>query len=93
MGKTNYVPEMPEETLEDRMAKLYEMKTEYRAKQKAFKDANKHLLESIRSLENIITAEVIKLKRTVKVDGIRAEYKPVVVIKIKKEQNNETHID
>lgn len=77
------------ETLEDRLTRLYEMKSEYKAKQKAFKNANKHLLESIKSLENIITDEVISLKRTVKVEGIRAEYKPQVIIKLRKEKNNE----
>ena len=75
--------------LQEMLNDLYEMKIEYRAKQKAFKDANKHLLESIKSLENIITDEVIKRGETVKADGIKAEYKPTVIIKIKRERNNE----
>ena len=87
MRNPNILEETPEETIEDRLAKLYEMKSEYKSKQKEFKEKNKHLLESIKSLENIITDEVIRMKRTVKVDGIRAEYKPQVFFKMKKEHN------
>lgn len=77
------------ETLDDRLTKLYEMKVEYRRNQKAFKDANKDLLASIKSLENIIIDEVKKLGRTVKADGIKAEFKPQVVIKIKRENDEQ----
>lgn len=73
--------------LEEMMTQLYEMKVEYRAKQKAFKDTNKHLLESIKCLENLVTDEVIKRGKTVKVAGIKAEYKPAVIIKIKRDEN------
>lgn len=79
-----------QENLETRMMHLCEMKQEYRRKQKAFKDENKHLLESIKSLENIVMNEVMSLKRTVVFGDIKAEYKPQVVIKLKKEQNNES---
>jgi len=77
-----------EMTLEECLDELYEKKCEYRRKQKAFKDANKHLLESIKSLESIVTDGVIKRGMTIRGNGIRAEYKPTVVIKIKKDQNN-----
>ena len=89
MRNPNIVPEVPEETLEDRLAKLCEMKQEYKAKKKAFKEQTKHLLESIKSLENIITGEVLERGKTVMVAGIKAEYVPTVVIRLKKEQNNE----
>ena len=82
------IEEPIEETLESRLARLYEMKLEYRRNQKAFKDANKHLLESIKSQENIVIDEVMKLARTVKIDGIKAEYKPQVVIKMKKDKKD-----
>ena len=85
----NEAQAVKEETLEDRLRELLEKKREYRAKQKAFKDKNKDLLESIKSLENIVIAEVTEMKRTVVVDDIKAEYKPQVIIKLKREKNDE----
>ena len=76
-------------TLEDFLAELLEKKTEYRRNQKSFKEQNKHLLESIKSLENIVTDEVIKRGKTVRVEGIKAEFKPTVVIKIRKGKEND----
>ena len=87
--KRTVVEEVPEETLEDRMMRLKELKQEYRDKRKAFKESTKNLLESIKGLENIISAEVLKVGHTVQVEGIKAEYVPQVVIRLKKEQDNE----
>ena len=84
-----HLEEDAQENLKTRMMHLCEMKQEYRRKQKAFKDENKHLLESIKSLENIVMDEVMSLKRTVVYGDIKAEYKPQVVIRLKKEQNND----
>ena len=77
------------ETLEDRMNHLAEMKAEYASNRKAFKEKNKHLVESIKGLENIISDEVMKLGRTVVVGNLKVEYVPTVKIMLKKEKNNE----
>ena len=79
---------IPEETLETRMVQLAEMKAEYQRDRKAFKDQHKHLLESIKSLENIVTDEVLKLGKTVTYGNIKAEYIPQVQIRLKKEKND-----
>lgn len=76
--------DIPEETLEDRMEKLAELKAEYRANKKEFERKNEHLLETIKSLENIITAEVLELGKTVTVGNLRAEFIPTVRIRLKK---------
>ena len=73
-----------DETLEDRMEKLAELKAEYRANKKEFERKNEHLLESIKSLENIITSEVLELGKTVTVGNLRAEFIPTVKIRMKK---------
>ena len=80
---------VPEETLETRLAELCEKKMEYRKHQKEFKDRNKDLLESIKSLENIVIAEVMEMQKTVIVGNIKAEFKPNVVIKLRKEKTDE----
>ena len=87
MRNPNLLEEIPEETLEDRLAKLCEMKQEYKAEKKAFKEKTKHLLESIKSMENIITGEVLQKRQTVQIAGIKAEYIPTVVIRLKKDNN------
>lgn len=81
--------DIPDDTLEARMTKLAEMKAELKAKNKAHKDSTKHLRDSIESIENIIRAEVLELGKTVTVGNIRAEYVTSVVIKLKKDENNE----
>ena len=81
--------EEAQETLESRLTHLCEMKMELREKSKAFKESTKNLRESIKSMENIIISEVTELKHTVVVGDIKAEYVPSVVIKLKKEQNND----
>ena len=87
-GPLMYSVEKPE-TLEDRMNHLAEMKQEYANNRKAFKEKNKHLVESIKTLENIISDEVLKLGKTVTVGNIRVEYVPTIKIKMKKEVNND----
>ena len=81
--------EVPNESLETYFQDLAELKGIYRTNKKEFDERNKHLLESIKSLENIISAEVLKLGKTVTVGNIRAEYKQTVVIRMKKDQENE----
>lgn len=87
-GYPNIV-EVPDESVEARLRQLCEMKLEYRAAKREFNFKYKHLRESIKSLENIITDEVIKSKRTIVVDGIKAEFIPTVSFKLKKEETND----
>ena len=82
--------EVPVESLESRLEHLCLLKTEYRANKKEFESKNKHLLESIKSLENIITAEVLELGKTVTVGNIKAEFVPTVKIRLGKAENNES---
>ena len=91
----NYNPVNPNpgiievETLETRMAKLAELKAEYQRDRKEFKEKHKHLLETIKCYENVISDEVLKMGKTVVVGNIKAEYVPQVVIRLKKVNNNE----
>ena len=87
MRNPNVLEEMPEETLEDRLARLCEMKQEYRDKKKAFRKSTNDLLESIKSLENIITGEVLQKGRSVQIEGIKAELVTQVVFRLKKDNN------
>lgn len=82
--------DIPDDSLEARLTLLSEMKAEMKAKRKEYKNNTRHLVESMKSLENIITEEVLKLGKSVTVGNIRAEYTPTVVIKLKKdkEQND-----
>lgn len=73
--------------LNEMLQSLYEMKTEYRQRQREFRDSVKHLKDSIESMENVVREEVVKLGRTVTYGEIRAEYKPTVLIKIKRGNN------
>lgn len=91
----NFSPKNPNpgiekpETLETRMAKLAEMKAEYQHDLREFKEKHKHLKESIKCYENVISDEVMKMGKSVTVGNIKAEFVPQVVFKLKKEQNNE----
>lgn len=89
MNSKVYVDTVPEETLEERMIRLCELKKAYREEKKVFKEKTKNTLDMIKILENIISAEVIKMGHTVQTEGIKAEYVPQVVIRLKKEQNND----
>ena len=83
------VEKVPDESLETRMRELAELKAEYRWNKKEFENKNKHLLECIKSLENIITAEVLELGKTVTVGNLKAEFIPTVKIRLKKVENND----
>lgn len=76
-------------TIEESMTLLYEMKQDLKARRKAYNNSVKNLKDSIRSLEAVITADVIESKQTITVGNLRAEYKPAVVFKMKKEEENE----
>lgn len=81
--------EIDEMTLKDRMIYLAEMKTELRAKRNEFKYNTRHLRESIKSLEAIITDEVMKSKQTIEVGNIRAEYIPQVRFQMRRQNDGE----
>lgn len=70
------------------MENLYAMKTEYRQKKKAFDEKNKTLKDSIKAYENLITNEVLRNKETVTVGNMRAEYKPTVIFRMKKDKED-----
>ena len=78
-----------QDTLEARMTKLAEMELELREHKKEYLNKTKHLRESIKSLKNIVIEEVKQKKETVTVGNIQAEYIPQVVIKMKKDTDNE----
>lgn len=81
--------DVPEESLETRMMELAELKADYRSNKKEFERKNQHLLETIKSLENIITAEVMELRKTVTVGNLRAEYIQQVRIRLKKVEDEQ----
>ena len=69
------------------LALLYSLKQELRTKRRAYNNSVKGLKNSIQALETAITEQVLAAGETVSIGTIRAEYKPTVVIKIKR--NNE----
>ena len=73
-----------DQSIESKLKHLAEMKEEYREKKRNFEKQNKHLLESIKSLENIVVDDVLRLGHTVTADNIKAEYVPQVRIRLKK---------
>ena len=76
------------DSLESMMMRLAELKLQVKEEKQKYLDKTKHSRETVKSLENIITEEVKKLHKTVSVGNIRAEYKPQVVIKMKREKND-----
>lgn len=76
-------------SLEAMLEQLAEVKTEIRKKNKAHKNDMKHLIDTAKSLENIVTSEVMKLQKTVTVGNIKAEYVPQVRIRLKKVNDDE----
>jgi hypothetical protein len=76
------------DSLESMLMQLAELKLEVKAEKQKFMDRTKNQREMIKSLENIISEEVKKMHRTVSVGNIRAEYKPMVVIKMKRGSND-----
>ena len=80
---------VPEETLEDRISQLMRMENEYKTYRKAFREKHKHLVESIKTLKEIISDEVIKNGKTVIVGNMMVEFVPTVAFKKKKEETDE----
>ncbi len=68
---------------------LYSMKRELKAKRKTYNESVKGLVNSIHALESSIIRQVLDGGKTVQGNGIRAEYKPTVVIKMKREAEND----
>ena len=77
-----------EDSLEKKLMRLAEMRIEMKSKRNEFKKNTQHLRESIKSLENIITAEVLEKGKTIVAGNIRAEYVPMVRFQMAKENNN-----
>lgn len=69
----------------DDMERLYFLKKELRAESKKYKDRVKPLRDEAKILEADIINQVLKEGKTITAGGIQAEYKPTVVIRIKKE--------
>ena len=78
-----------EETIETRLRHLAEVKAEIKKRYAEYERETKELREIKKSLENIIVEEVKRMKQTVSVGNIRAEYIPQVQIRMKKEKNDE----
>lgn len=82
------IPEM-EDSLEQKMIKLFEINIELKQKKKQYLSSIKDLRESKKGLEALITEEVMKLKKTISVGNIRAEYVPQVQFRMKKVNDGE----
>ena len=82
------IPEM-EDSLEQKMIKLFEINIELKQKKKQYLSSIKDLRESKKGLEALITEEVMKMKKTVSVGNIRAEYVPQVQFRMKKVNDGE----
>jgi len=80
--------EKEDDSLEGKLMVLADMKLELKDEKRKFLEKTKHLRETIKSLENIVSEEVKQRRQTVTVGNIRAEYIPQVVIKMKKEKND-----
>ena len=77
-----------EDSLEKKLLRLAELKLEVRDEKQKYLEKTKHQREMIKTYEETISEEVKKLHKTVKVEGIKAEYKPQVVFKMKREKND-----
>lgn len=80
---------VPEETVEDRIQQLEQMENEYRTYRKAFRKKHENLVESIKTLKEIISDEVIKGGKTVIVGDMMVEYVPTVVFKKRKKEETD----
>ena len=69
--------------LEDDLKLYKSLKYELHLKRKAYNESVKGLKHSIKSLEDLITEQVLEAGRTVSMDNVVAEYVPTVVISIK----------
>ena len=74
------------EELQEKMAILIAKKAELRKKTKAYKEEVKPLRTEINVLIDDITAMVLNLGHSVSIEGITAEYKPQVIIKLYKKK-------
>ena len=81
--------EFPDDSLEAKMQMLGEIETELTQRYREYKNSVKELKKTRESLRNIIEEEVKQRKTTVTVGIIRAEYVESVVIKKKREKNDE----
>ena len=82
--------EIPDDSLEAKMRQLGEVEAEISMKYRAYKESVKELKKTRESLRNIITAEVLRLKKSIAIGSVCAEYTESVVIhKKKKEQSND----
>lgn len=81
--------EFPDDSLEAKMQMLGEIETELTQRYREYKNSVKELKKTRESLRNIIEEEVKQRKTTVTVGIIRAEYVESVVIRKKKEKNDE----
>ena len=68
--------------INDDLQLLYSLKCELRTRYREYKNSVKGLKDSIRTLEQEITKQVLESGETVKYGKITAEYKPTVVITI-----------
>ena len=82
------IPEI-EDSLESKLLRLADINSELRKRKKDYLESIKHLRESKKSLEFMITEEVKSLKKTVTVGNIRAMYVPTVEFKMWKEKDND----
>ena len=64
---------------------LCEKKRELKKRRKAYNESVKGLVNEIHDLEAEVMKAVLETGKTITLDGIRAEYKPTVVIKLKRE--------
>ena len=73
-----------EEMVKEDMLLLTDLKRELRAKRKAYNESVKGLKASIQDLEQTVNDGVLALGHTVVCENMMAEYRPTVVIKMKK---------
>ena len=75
--------------LKDDMERLFQIKKELKAESKKYKAKVQPLRDEAKILEADITNQVLKEGKTIVIGGVKAEYVPTVVIKIKKENEEE----
>lgn len=70
----------------DNLEILCAKKRELKTRRKAFNESVRPLVNEIHDLEAEIVKTVLETGKTITVGGIRAEYKPTVVFKMKREK-------
>ena len=73
----------------EEMTLLYSKRLELKRKRKAHRADEKPLKDEISMLEASIEKQVLESGKTIQYGGIKAEYKPTVVFKMKKEKQDE----